>query len=79
MWVAAKQTLRVGEAWKKGSREKAMAIMQELVTSVCTQVVALGVDNRSNYKMLRRQNWDDSLLAEEVRGRERNFSGGFAF
>lgn len=51
----------------------------ERLMSVCTQVVALGMDKRSNYKMLRRQNWDDYLLAEEVRGKKRNISGVFTF
>lgn len=50
----------------------------ELLMSICTKV-ALGVDNRSNYKTLRRQNCDDSFLAEQVRRRERNISGGFNF
>lgn len=51
----------------------------ELLMSICAKVMALGVDSRSNDKTLRRQNSDDSFLAEQVRRRERNISGGFNF
>lgn len=42
--------IRVGEAWKKGCREEAKSSnAEELQTNVRTKVMALGVENRSNY------------------------------